>query len=407
MWNYVRSLLYRFPAVARQMTRLSYLDQKVSEHNGRLDFLEHNLARASQINNIDDDVFRTYRRIAILEATVETHRDWLDAIAASPSSAAEPGRTQRTIYDRSSAQAIRYEQLLNREVAAPAEFVFIIHVPKAGGNSLYALLQQNGFNQISIDTNTNDFFSICDENRIFNYDGKNSPQLWYYFSGHYRLDHSVFKKMAVPYVTISLLRDPIEIILSHYNFTLRRSGAPWHAEVVGGEMSFLEYARNIYKAVGPMFRFFDESGRGTFAPTGSSSPQSCLENLLNKVSFYGFTDRFAEFRIILGYLQLSKNILYSPSANITKEIPDMHGIPAKTSLDDQERKHLAEMVADDIWFYSQAREEYNRRISNPAIQKLLASVMPLSNICSDAMAELDVLDDPANPATPAFSRFYK
>ena len=86
-----------------------------------------------------------------------------------------------------------------------------------------------------------------------------------------RFDNPIYKRLWVPHVIVTLQRNPVERMLSNYNFTLRRSQNPWHDDVVNKGMRFLEYAANMDAAIGPQYRFFDDTGEGIFARTGSAS----------------------------------------------------------------------------------------------------------------------------------------
>jgi hypothetical protein len=55
------------------------------------------------------------------------------------------------------AKPYAFEQLLKREVPGP-DLVFHLHIPKAGGVTVAALLRQNEFFALDFDMNTNDFF---------------------------------------------------------------------------------------------------------------------------------------------------------------------------------------------------------------------------------------------------------
>ena len=73
--------------------------------------------------------------------------------------------------------------------------------------------------------------------------------------------------------------------------TLRREGTQWHSEVTTGAMSFTDYAAAFTAGVGTQYGYFDDTG------TGAASPKERLENVLNKVTFYGFSDKFDEFAV--------------------------------------------------------------------------------------------------------------
>ena len=51
-----------------------------------------------------------------------------------------------------------------------------------------------------------------------------------------------------------------------------------------------------------------------------------------------------------------------PPENVTAELPRLSDIPLKNELTTEERKQLGEMLADDIWFFEQARREYQKRL---------------------------------------------
>jgi hypothetical protein len=296
-----------------------------------------------------------------------------------------------------------FEQLLNREVESlRLDLVFNIHVPKAAGNTVNALFRQLGFFPLSLDMTTNDFFRLVREERWFEGYAAPPPRDAYLMTGHMRLDQAIFRRLWMPHVIVSVLREPVERMLSNYNFTLRRPANPWHDEVVNKGMSFMEYASRMLEAIGPQYSFFDDTGQGIFARTGKASVQACLTNLKTKVSFYGLSERFDEFAALSGYLLGRARILAITPANVTREIEDRGGVPLKTALTAQERDGLDTMLKDDIWFYQQAVKAYEERISDPRLQAVLLHLLPLVRSSSEAMDGVLALKDPADPSRRAF-----
>ena len=204
-----------------------------------------------------------------------------------------------------------------------------------------------------------------------------------------------------PYVVVTVLRDPVDRILSHYNFTTRTPGSPWYDEVASKGMSFLDYATNIYAAIGPQYSFFDDTGRGTFAPSGDATAQECLHNLLTKVGIFGLTEHFDEFAVLIGYL-LNRPGVAIASRNVTSEIPGDPQLPAKIKLDEGESHELRELLKDDIWFYEEAAMEYHRRISNPKVQRMFSEALPLVQASRSNADRLSALRDPSDPDRLAF-----
>ena len=196
-----------------------------------------------------------------------------------------------------------FQDLLDRNAEKQGlDLAFHIHVPKASGGTVALLFQQNNFQVINFDMTTSEFFeTLSDERRLLDAYRAPAPRPHsHLLSGHFRLDHPIFRRIGARHFIVTTLRDPIDRMLSNYNHTLRVPGNLWHEEVVSGRMPFIEHAAKVYAAIGPQYSFFDDTGRGTFAPTGRATPQECLNNLLYKVTFYGLTDRFNEFSLLFG-----------------------------------------------------------------------------------------------------------
>jgi sulfotransferase famil protein len=271
----------------------------------------------------------------------------------------------------------RFESLLNSEVDPPRTRVaFCVHVPKAAGNSMNVLLRQNRYFDIPI--RGDDFFYYTPPDRWLEL-AKPGPATM--FTGHFRLDHPLLARMWIPYVTLSVLRHPLDRMLSAYNFTLRREGTLWHSEVTAGAMSFVDYAAAFTAGVGTQYGYFDHTG------TRSATSQDCLDNLLNKVTFYGLSDRFDEFAVVVGYLMGLRNVIPVPEENVTAEIPNPNGRRAKTSLTEEERAALDATLRDDLWFYDQALKAYEHRIAGPRLAEVVARSAPLIARCRDVRNE--------------------
>ena len=90
----------------------------------------------------------------------------------------------------------------------------------------------------------------------------------------------------------------------------------------------MDYAAKMYAAIGPQYSFFDDTGRGSFAPTGTATVQECLENLVTKVGLYGLTERFDEFTVLMGYLLGRPRILGYPA----RQRDESHPKPERPAL---------------------------------------------------------------------------
>ena len=347
-------------------------------------------------------------RLASLEAAIAELQAQLGSLnELVPRLAADEAthRVQVEAMRRRVATPYTFEQLINRQVEKSGlDLAINIHIPKACGNTSNALFRQIGFLPIALDMNSNDFFHTVREDRWLEGYLAPPPRESYLLTGHLRLDQPIFRRILIPYVIVTVLRDPIDRIISHYNFTTRTPGSPWYDDVVTKGMSFVDYAANIYSAIGPQYSFFDDTGQGTFAPTGTATPEECFDNLIARVGFYGLTERFDEFAVLTGYLLGRQEILGIAPVNVTKDLPDLNGIPLKTSLSKAERGAMTTLLKDDIWFYRKAREEYDRRMSDPRLQAVLSETLPLFKSCQNAMSRLLAIKDPGDPTRRAYQR---
>jgi hypothetical protein len=273
---------------------------------------------------------------------------------------------------------MRFEDLLASAADdEQPDLVVNVHVPKTGGHTLNGFFGQNQFYQIDLDMNENTFFHTVREARWLQGYAGPRPRPAYLMTGHIRLDHPFLHHLWMRHVIVTVLRDPVERMISHYNYARRVTGSPWREDILYKGMSFIEYVRNMYRAIGPQYGFFDDTGRGTFARTGAASPERCLHNLFTRVGVYGLTGRLDEFFVLAGYLLGRINVLGVFTHNVTARRNDPLGEPLKTSLDDQERKEIGALLEQDIWFYAEACKEYERRIADTRLQAVLAQTLPL------------------------------
>jgi hypothetical protein len=408
----VRSQQTQIEALVAQVRRLAADGDKYS---AVLAEVSQHLPPAQRAN-LEATLHGQQLQLGALNSTVHAQQMQLAALndIVRRSSSDPPGKPAATDTEagsrkdpppRPAVSPYTFEQLLNREVESlRLDLVFNIHVPKAAGNTVNTLFRQLGFFPLSLDMTTNDFFRLVREERWFEGYAAPPPRDAYLMTGHMRLDQPIFRRLWMPHVIVSVLREPVERMLSNYNFTLRRPANPWHDEVVNKGMSFVEYASRMLKTIGPQYSFFDDTGQGIFARTGKASVQECLTNLKTKVSFYGLSERFDEFAALSGYLLGRAQILAITPANVTRDIEDRGGVPLKTALTAQERDGLDTMLKDDIWFYRQAVKEYEERVSDRRLQAILSHVLPLVRSSSETMAGVLALKDPADPNRRAFQR---
>jgi hypothetical protein len=328
------------------------------------------------IHSLTDQLEELQRRLAGLVAERETFLVEIKQLkkTAANLSAPLPQTVEVDISPTvsSSAEVISFDQLLDRENRERTT-IFHIHVPKTAGTTVSQLFRQNGFWQLTLDDVTNDFFSVVDERRWFARAVRDS----HLFSGHYRLDHSIFRRIPGPHTIVTTLRHPIKRMLSYYNFSGRHPIMAYHADIAAGRMSVVDYAEFILSASGPQYSYFDDTGAGAYVRSGSASAKECLENLFAKVTFFGLTERFWEFSVIAGNLFALDNVLSVNHGKVTSEMKNPAGTPLKTALTAGETRKLAVLLEDDLWFYEMAERKYKERIASPRIKAVLTATTPL------------------------------
>jgi hypothetical protein len=356
-------------------------------------------SQQSQLQALHEVVGQVNRQIADTVKGIEGARE----LAKLELAAAERLKDQHSL-ERPRVDPYTFEQLLNRQVEPYGpDLVFHVHIPKTAGTTTRTLFQQNKFLALDFDMTTQSFFESVREDRWLENYRRPPPRARYVMTGHFRLDLPMLRQMRMHHAIATLLRDPMERVLSHYNYTVKVEGNPWRQEVLAGTMSFIEYAEWLHAAIGPQYSFFDDTGAGTFARSGTASAERCLNNLLTRVAMFGLTDRFDEYCVLVGYLVGRGKLLAVGRDKVTVRIASEHDAALKAALTDEERVRVSKLFADDIWFYEEAVKEYERRISDPRLQAVLAKTMPLIARCDEAMEQLVSLRDPANPDRPAFA----
>jgi Sulfotransferase family len=415
----IRTLLLRVPAVQRQHSRIADLESQLQQLRDQLAApRDVDAARATALETRVNDLREQLGALATnlseqhgciqrLEEQLGARIAALEAAGAAPPGQTNPGEVatepEPAVPPRPPATPYTFDRLLNeRSDNAAVRLLFFVHVPKAAGYTVTNFLTRNDYRRIELHPASNSFFHWTSEQRWFERYHDLTSLSRHVFTGHFRLDHTIFTRMWIPFATVTMLRHPIDRMLSAYNFTLRVSHSPWHDNVVNGGMSFVEFAGNFASAFGPQYSYFDDSGTGSLNWTGKKTAQECLHNLLTKVAFYGFTDRFDEFAAILAYLLRLDVMMGLHPVNVTEEIPDKFGRPLKNCVTDEERRSLEQVLRDDLSFYEQARSEYDRRLSNPQLQTILRHTAPLIKNLRDTMERYLDIEDPARPGSSAF-----
>lgn len=169
--------------------------------------------------------------------------------------------------------------------------------------------------------------------------------------------------VAGPFTYITVLRDPVERLISHYHFARNLPSHPLHAEIVSGALPLAKLARRMANL---QTRYLaDRSVRGTAATASSETLASAKDNLARHFAVAGLVDRFDEMHVLLqrrlGWglsVVANSNVARGRPARETHSAADLEAICAANVLDlelcDWTRKRFDEEVAaEGLGFFTE------------------------------------------------------
>jgi len=224
-----------------------------------------------------------------------------------------------------------------------APLVIHLHMPKTGGTTLKKIIKKNY-------PRSNVFDVYLDhqqlETRLQEIAEKDVKCL----QGHMPFGvHHVFKQ---PSTYITLLRDPVDRIISEYYFI---RSIPWHnSHLKVSKMSLEEYQES------PMNQNLQTHyilGGKFGSPLSEEDFEQAKKNLETYFSVVGITDMFDESLFLLMKQFQWANTLYT-KANVTKKRPAKHEISQETI------EKIKENNRTDIKLYEFAKQRLTDRISS-------------------------------------------
>ena len=240
---------------------------------------------------------------------------------------------------------------LSPERAEPAPPLVFIHVPKAGGTTVNSILMKNF--RYRLDSYGASFFPRYYPDEFVSLVGAPSPddtRRPVFFTGHIDIENDVFRHMPVAYVAITMLRDPVQRITSHYRGESTLPDSPISNEMRSGKLTLVDFFRRLYPSYQRQYQIF--------APKSYNIGEA-LQNLENRVSFFGLQERFDEFVVLLSDLLGLPNVAHIP---LNKTSDDASPVAAS------QIEELRGLLADDVAFYQSAQQLYGQRIAKMRVQ---------------------------------------
>jgi Galactose-3-O-sulfotransferase len=243
------------------------------------------------------------------------------------------------------------QQMTQRSAPSVPPLVHI-HVPKAAGTTLNNILMRNY--KYRADSYGTEFFPRYFPSEFTSL--VSAPPTTgdrirpMFFTGHIGLGNELFRRMPVRYVAITMLREPVSRVISHYRFN---STAPsiFQSAIQNDRLDVIEYFHRFRSAIPLQYEYFaQEVNAGEEAQPSRITEAS--RNLAERVSLFGIQDEFDEFVVLLAELLGLPDVFYLP-LNTT---PD-NAAP----VNQEQTEELRKLLADDIVFYDSAVSLYRQR----------------------------------------------
>ena len=255
-----------------------------------------------------------------------------------------------------------------------ARTLISIHIHKTAGRTFRQILERH-FSQDSLfHTYGRDVPTTMEELAALPDAEKQKIRCLY---GH--LPFGVHEHLPQESTYITMLRDPVQRVISHYYDTLRRPNSEIHTRVVASDMSLEEYATSgisseiengqvrILCGIQEMDSIYGHSA------VTDAALEAAKTNLVNHFAAFGLTEQFAEsmllYREVLGW-----NRLYSHNLHVDTAEPDKADVPTKTVEAIVARNRL------DIELYEFALSIFQEMLRDHGITKRKVTGLKILNL---------------------------
>lgn len=253
-------------------------------------------------------------------------------------------------------------------VQEPGNLIFFLHIPKAAGSTLSQILRRHYGAARVLDS-----YPATFRQKIQGKSGLESARWRYdYFAA---LPEGIKQETAVfmghegfgfhqalgrPSTTITILRDPVDRVLSHYYYIWRNKENHLHQVVTDRQMSLAEFvtsgvSREVDNGQAKLLAGL-ETPYLTAGEYGDEILEAAKENMSRHFAVVGLTERFDESLILLkrtlGWQQWP---FYVP-ANVTQKRPQRQRVDAETT------QLICEVNQLDIDLYRFAQAQFEARL---------------------------------------------
>lgn len=229
--------------------------------------------------------------------------------------------------------------------------IIFVHIPKTGGTTLERLIKRQ-YEPKSLFLFNRTAESLAQFRKLTEAEKKNIK----FLQGHWRF--GLHKEFPQPCTYMTILRDPIERVISLYHYILRTPENPAHKEITSKNMSLKEYASSGVTSVdNNQTRLLStaESVSG-YRPCSPEMLESAKKNLQDDFAVVGLMERYNETLILLKRTFNWKTPFYV-KANVAKKRP------LKEDIDKDTIKIIEKYNELDIELYKYGQQRFEELLS--------------------------------------------
>jgi hypothetical protein len=245
--------------------------------------------------------------------------------------------------------------------------LIFLHIAKTAGSTLHAIIERqfapevtHNLKRIRPPRSIQEFFNLPESER----------RRIRLLKGH--MPYGLHKYLSVPATYLTMLRDPVDRVISQYYFTLRMPGISLYEEITSKHMSLADFAlkraslgvvndqtillSGVEKVNTALLSGVEmPSFAGNEEVASEDTLRIAIQNLENHFAVVGLSERFDESVLLLKREFGWKNIFYV-KRNVTKDRPTKQQVPREVIELIEKQNFL------DVQLYEYARQRFEEAI---------------------------------------------